>query len=606
MKYFSFLFWKKNNQSHTALDRKIVADLSPFRMPNLAQLKYFPRILSKTEYTIVKILFLVLLVNVVFLSWQWYLWSTDVVPQRGGKYEESLIGSPQYINPILLQNNDIDRDLSRLVYSGLMRYDVNRHIVPDLAERYELSPDEKTYTFHLRKNVRWHDEKPFTADDVLFTISEIQNTSIKSPLAASFKDVAVQKIDDGTLSFSIKKPFAPFLDLMTTQIIPKHLWDQIAPEGFSLAALNLRPVGTGAWKFKSLKKEGDGTIHAYTLGRNDDYYAEKPYLDTLIFKLYPDGESAIQALKNRNVDGVSFLPHELRERLIKDTGLRYYTFSLPQYTALFLNKGNNSDLASKAVRQALAYGVDKEKIVSGVLAGEGAVVDSPILPGFLGYNEQGKKYLYDIQKARELLHAEGWQEDERGIMMHTEKGAVKGAVAKKRELHIVITTVNKQESIAMATSISEGWKSIGISSEIQSVDPSRVKDDIIDPRSYQVFLYGAMIGSDPDVYPYWHSSQVHAPGLNLSLFANAEVDKLLEEGRTLSDPAGRAERYKKFGDIITEEVPALFLVSPSYNYVMTKNMKGITDKKQIIYPSDRFVDISAWHIKTKREWKKKK
>lgn len=601
MKHFSFLSWSKNNQSHAALDKKIVAGLSPFRLPNLAQLKYLPRILSKTEYGIVKILFCILLLNVAFLSWRWYVGSTDSIPKQGGKYVESLIGSPQYINPVLFQNNDVDRDLSRLVYSGLMRYDANRQIVPDLAERYELSSDEKTYTFYLRKDARWHDGKPCTADDVLFTISQIQSSNIKSPLAASFKDVYVQKKDDYTIQLGIQKPFAPFLDLMTTQIIPRHVWGEIAPEGFSLAALNLRPIGSGAWKFKSLKKDSDGTIRTYTLARNDDYYGEKPHLDTLIFKFYPDGESAIQALKNRNVDGISFLPHELRERLIKDTGLRYYTFSLPQYTALFLNKGNNADLASKEVRQALAYGIDREKIVSGVLAGEGAVVTSPILPGFLGYDENGKAYTYDVQKAKDLLHAEGWKEDDRGIMMHAEKGS-----EQKRELHIVITTVNKTESIAMATRIQEDWKTIGVTSEVQSVDPSRVREDIIDPRSYQVFLYGAMIGSDPDVYPYWHSSQVRAPGLNLSLFSNTEADKLLEEARTMSDPAQRAERYKKFGSIITEEVGAIFLVSPTYNYVMTKDMKGVTDKKRIIYPSDRFADVSAWHIKTKREWKKKK
>jgi peptide/nickel transport system substrate-binding protein len=594
MRYFFPSFWKKNNQSHAALDKKMIAHLSSSRMPNMKQLKYLGRILSHTEYLIVKILFCVLLINVTFLSWRWYMGNTQSVPEQGGKYTEALIGSPRYINPVLLQNNDVDRDLAQLVYSGLMRYGIDRRIIPDLAERYELSSDSLTYTFYLRKDVLWQDGEPFNADDVLFTVAQIQNASIKSPLAASFKDVFVQKKDDYTIQFGIKKPFAPFLDLMTTQIIPKHLWGQITPEGFSLATLNVRPIGTGAWKFKSLKKASDGTIHTYTLVSNDNYYGQRPYLQSLVFKFYPDGESAIQALKNRNVDGISFLPHELRTRLIKDTGLQYYTFNLPQYTALFLNRENNADIASKAVRQALAYGIDKQRIVSDVLAGEGAVIHSPILPGFLGYNEQGKAYSYNAQKAKELLHGEGWKEDERGIMMR-----------EKREFHVIITTVNKPESIAMATRIQESWRTIGVTSEIQSVDPLRIKEDVIDPRRYQAFLYGAIIGSDPDIYPYWHSSQSRAPGLNLSLFAHAEADKLLEEGRMLSDPSQRAEKYKKFGDIILEEVPAIFLVSPTYNYVMIKKIQGVTDKKQIIYPSDRFGDISAWHSKTKREWKKK-
>jgi len=563
-------------------------------------------VLASGEYRIVKILFIIVLANAAFLGWRAFTSGTGVEPKRGGTYTEGVVGAPQFINPLFAQN-DTDRDLSALVYSGLLRYTNNREVTGDLAESYEVSKDAKTYTFHLRSGIQWQDGEPFGVDDIIFTVTLIKDPKSRSPLSLSYKDIEVKKIDDTTVQFALPKPFAPFLDLIaTTGIVPRHIWSSIQPENLFLASPNGKPIGTGPWKFSNFSKDRDGTLRSYTFERFDGYFGPKPYLDKIVFKFYPDSDSSIQALKSRHVDGVSFLPRRLRGKLEKDKELAYYTFQLPQYTAIFFNQKANPDLSSKAVRQALAYAIDKERIVRDVLSGEGTVIHTPILPGFVGYSDTVKTYQHDALKATALLETAGWKKDEAGYLyqMQTEEkekeDGTKEKVETKKYLTITLTTVQRPEHADIAAIVKENWESIGIKTETQFSDPALVKSDVIDPRTYEALLYGAIIGADPDLYPFWHSSQSHAPGLNLSQFSNETADTLLEEGRHLTDPKERAKRYTKFQDIISDEVPAIFLYSPTYNYVVDRRVKGVRDGTYLVYPADRLQDLAERYVKTKR------
>ncbi|MDP2630574.1 MAG: peptide ABC transporter substrate-binding protein [Candidatus Uhrbacteria bacterium] len=596
--------WKKQNASHVDLDKKLVGSLSKTRLPRLGQLKYLPRILSRRDYRFVQILCAILLVNVAFLGWKAYLAGTVEVPRYGGTYTEGLVGSPRYINPLFLLANDSDRDLVHLIYSSLVSYTADRAIVPDLAEKYEVSKDQKVYTFHLRKDVKWHDGEPFTADDVVFTISKIQDPKTKSPSQPSYADIVVKKVDDDTVSFSLSKPFAPFLDLAALPILPRHIWQNVSPEQLPLSSYNLKPIGTGAWKFKSFQKDSDGTIRSYTLVRNDDAYTQKPYLEKIVFTFYPDAESAIEGLKNRQVQGISFLPRTLRDQLAKDTALRYYHLSLPQYTALFFNTTNNADLQNVSVRKALAVLLDKERIVQESTKGEADVIDAPLLKGFIGYHAQVKKYSFDPKQASELLSNAGWNQGKNEKLTRAEKKSTKEADENERALVIDLATVDTSQTVSAATMIKEMWEKAGITVNVTVQSPSDIKETIIDPRKYDVLLYGALIGSDPDLYPYWHSSQKNAPGLNLAMFGDSAADKLLEEARENADPKVREEKYKRFQDILADEIPAIFLYSPTYTYVMTSAVHGVHDNRLIVYPADRFNDIHEWYSKAKRSFKK--
>lgn len=591
--------WRTRGTSHISLDQQLVGSLKDKRLPRFRQLKYLSRILSGPEYRILQILGIILVANFLFLGWRAYAGATELAPRFGGSYTEGLIGSPTTINPLFLHTNDSDRDLVHLIYSGLMRYTPQRAIVPDLAEKVDMSKDEKVYTFHLRHDVVWHDGVAFNADDVIFTIAKIQDSRTRSPLFASYKDIGMQKIDPYTVRFTLTKPFAPFMDLMTLPLIPAHLWQESEPEQLTLSVLNLKPVGTGAWKFKSLQKDQDGTIRSYTIARNSAYYAEKPFIEKVIFKFYPDAESAVQGLKNRHVQGVSFLTREMREPLVKDTDVRYYHLLLPQYTALFFNSVRNIDLLNRDVRQALAYALDKNTIIKAAVGGEALSIDAPILEGFIGHHKDIQRYSFDAKRAQELLASAGWNKDGDGKLVQ-----IKKRTKEKRTLSLELVSGDTPESTRVAQAIKEMWESLGVSVTLTLESSATIKGTMIDPRKYDVLLYGALIGSDPDLYPFWHSSQVNAPGLNLASFSNKEADKLLEEGRQTADPKARADRYRRFQDILAKEVPAIFLYTPLYTSVMTSSIHGVLDNKHIVYPADRFSDIGTWFIKTQRTFKK--
>jgi len=561
------------------------------RFPSPNQWKYFRKSLSKKEKFIFNTALALLITSLLFLGLRIYQKHVYLVPKEGGKYIEGAIGAPKYINPLFCQTNDVDSDLVTLIFSSLIKYDKEGNITYDLLENYEISEDQKTYTFHIKKNVKWHDGEPLNVNDILFTIELAQNQKIKSPLYLNLIGVKTEKIDDYSFKLILNEPFAPFLSSLNFGILPQHIFQDIPPENLNLVEYNLKPIGSGPFKFKTLTRGSFGEIKRYTLERNDDYYRKKPYLKNLIFRFYPDPESAMAALKNKKVEGLSYIAKEYEEKLPQKLNINYYHLRLPQYTAVFYNT-RNEILKNKKVREALAFAVNREAIIKEVLNGSGEIINSPILKGFLGYTEEIKKFNYNPDEAGRLLDDAGWK-------MNQEN---KIRMKKEKELAFSLTTINQPEYIKVAEKLKNFWEKVGFKVEIITVDSERIKEEVIKPRKYDSILYSEIIGYDPDPYPFWHSSQENETGLNLSIFYKKEIDKLLEEARKISDSEKRAEKYTAFSKIIAEEQPALFLYSPYYTYGLAKKVKGF-DLDRIITPQDRFTNITNWYIKTKRAWK---
>ncbi len=589
-KFFSFFQKKKNvTQKQTDLDKKLVFSLTKSRLPNLKQLKYLFRFFTPAEARIVKILTLIILISLIFEGVVIYKKHIETLPNEGGEYVEALVGAPSYINPLFSELNDVDKDISYFVFSGLVRYGPNREIVPDLAERFEISQDGKDYTFYLRQNVKWHDNENFDADDVIFTVQSIQNPEFKSPLYFGLKNVKVEKIDQFTVKFSIEKPFAPFLNILTFGILPEHLWYSVPSAGFGLAEYNLKPIGTGPYKFKSLVKDKLGNIKSYHLVKFDGYYGRRPYLEKITFKFYPNFDEAVRAVQNRETMGISFLPLTFREKL-KSKRLDYYSLNLSQYTAVFLNQKNNEFLKNKSVRQALAYSLNRKEIVEKVLEEKGKIIYSPILPGYLGYNEENKSYDFNLDKAKEILDQAGFKLIDSALTIDN------------KEFKIVLTTSDKEEFAAVAKLIKKGWENLGIKVDLQIIPREKIQSEVIRPRNYEALIYGANIGYDVDPFSFWHSSQIEDPGLNLSLFSNRHADKALEDARQTNNLEERQKKYFEFQNILDEEAPAIFLYSPFYIYPVEKKVKGIKIS-DISMPVDRFIGFEDWYIKTKKVWK---
>ncbi|MCX6744667.1 MAG: ABC transporter substrate-binding protein [Candidatus Parcubacteria bacterium] len=571
-------------ESQKELDKKMVVQLGAKKVPSWKQFKRLPQTLSKTENIALKILGAVIFVCFLLLVYTNYFKYLQPIPANGGEYSEGLVGTPLYINP-LLAHSDVDIDLCAIIYSGLFKYNEKLELVPDLAEKYEVSADQKVYTIYLKKNIKWHDNQNLTASDVVFTYQSAQNPDYKSPHYQSFNGVIVEKIDDYSLKFTLSQPYAAFLNLLTLGILPQHVWYDFPAVNAKLAAYNQKPVGSGPYKFKSLIKEKSGIVKSYTLEKNKSYYGKVPYINKIIYKFYPDYETAVTALSNKETQNLSFLPKDYLNKVNKKD-LTLNNINLAQYTALFFNSKNNDLLKDLKIKQALAMALDKNKIIDGVLQGQGQVIDGPILPNFLGYNNNIKKYEYSPQKALELLTGEGWQ--------------INGEFLKKKdqELKMTITTVEQAENIKSANLIKEAWNSIGINVDVQIIAKDKIENEIINPRNYQVLLYGEIIGYDPDLFPFWHSSQREAPGLNLAGYANRKVDQLLEEARQTNDTKIRDGKYREFQDLLLEDLPAIFLYSNTYTYPVYKKIKGF-NLETLALPKDRLINLENWYIKSK-------
>lgn len=638
----------------TNFDQKLIKKIQSNLLPSWPQLRYLGSFLTKIEKRAINIALAILCLTTISWAVTWFFKNNALVPASGGDYSEALVGQPKYINPLFTSANDVDADLASLIYSGLFKYNDKQKLMPDLASDYTVSANGKIYDINLRKDVKWSDGEPLNSDDITYTFDTIQDPEVGSPLVAAFQSVVIERTGDYSVRFTLKEPFAPFLSSLTVGILPQHVWTNVPPSGIRLAKTNLQPIGSGPWKFSKLTKDSSGNIQSYGLDRNEMYYKDIPHLKTLTFKFYTDYTQAASALKSQDVMAVSFLPHDLANKIAGKT-FQLYKFELPQYTAIFFNQETAPILKEGDMRLALNLALDKDKILTQALDNEGTVINSPILKGELGYNPNIAFPQFNAERANQLLD-KNWKRIQPEDFFKTEydtalktrqseldalkKTSITTATAKAEQaeqlsdeikkiekeitdsirqemdadqsfyrknksneiLAIAITTADTAEYQQAAQTIAKMWRAVGVKTRIQIANSGQINRDVLRNRNYQVLVYGEIAGSDPDPYPFWHSSQINYPGLNLALFVDRAADKLLEDARATTTEQKRAEAYEKFQQILAKEIPAVFLYTPVYNFVASKEVKGIV-LTQIFFPADRFNNLGGWYIKTKHQWK---
>jgi len=515
--------------------------------------------------------------------------NTTLQPNFGGSFSEGIVGAPQYLNPVLSQSNDADRDVVELIFSGLTKYNSQGELVPDLVEKYAVGEGGKVYDFFLRKNIEWHDGEVLTADDVIFTIQAIQNPEYRSPLRINWTGVEVEKVDEWTIRFKLKTPYAPFLANTTVGIVAEHIWGDILPANFALSPENLEPIGTGLYKFKKLKKDKEGFVESIELEAFGEYNINRPYIEKISLLFYPDEESLIRAYNKGQINNISLVSVKNKPKLqgLRKTDMRQ--LNLPRYFTVFFNQSKSKALSDKNVRLALNYATDKEQIINNILSGEARSVDSPIPIGVWGHTDEIEIYNFSLDQANNILDENEWiDKDGDGIR---EKG--------EEKLEIELITTELKELQQVANVLQEQWSKIGVQVNVKILSIGEIQQEYIRPREYQALLFGEVLGLDPDPYSFWHSSQKKDPGLNLALYDNKKVDDLLKSGRQNLDEKERLEDYKKFQQLVVEDAPVVFLYSSYHLYFVDKKIKGV-EVENIVLPSKRFSDIENWYIKTQR------
>ncbi|MDD5152974.1 MAG: ABC transporter substrate-binding protein, partial [Candidatus Pacebacteria bacterium] len=311
------------------------------------------------------------------------------VPAHKGTLVEGVLNTPAHINPLLATSEigyEADRDLTALIYSGLLRDDGQGGFIPDLAKSYDVSPDGLIYTFTLKPKLLWHDGKSITASDVVFTIKTVQDTRTKSPKRSLWDGIKVEQLDTLTVRFTLEKPYSLFLENATLGILPEHIWETIDFNRFDSNNYNRQPIGSGPYKFTSMQtvsKDGDDIPLSYTLTAFKNFALGEPYIQTIKTVFYRNEDELKKALEAGSVETINGVSPETAEALQND-GYRIEHTPLPRVLAVFFNQNQAPIFADASVRKALALAIDKNAIVDKVLDGYGVVLDSPIPPGSLG------------------------------------------------------------------------------------------------------------------------------------------------------------------------------------------------------------------------------
>jgi len=401
----------------------------------------------------------------------------------------------------------------------------------------------------------------------------------------------VEKVSERVVLFKLKSKYAQFPNVLTLGILPKHLWTDIRPSNFSLSELNLKPVGSGPYRFSSLVKDDLGRLIAYKLTAWDKYHGGVAHITNLEFRFYSSEDELIDAFNNNDIDNIGTISGMNVANLKFKSRITLEQLKMPRYFALFFNQNQSKALADKNVRLALNYATDRVSIINKAMDGNAFLINSPLMGGILDINPNVRTFDYDPVQAASVLKAGGWVANEEGLL----------AKGKDNVLEVKITTSQWSELGAVAREVQAQWEKLGIRVTIDALPISELQQ-VIKERNYQILLFGEIMTVDPDPFSTWHSSQRQEPGLNLALYKNDTADRLIEEARATLNPLERMQKYDDFQKILLEDIPAVFLYSPHYLYGLSRDVQGF-QTSIIPTPEGRFTDITSWYIDTDRQFK---
>lgn len=555
--------------------------------------KYFfkriPRLTNVWRFVAGWVTLLILLSGGVFMQLQALSpYYQTIQPTKGGIYTEGLVGRFTTANP-MYATTAVDSSVSRLVFSSLLKYNSQNQLVGDLASKIEADDRGLVYKVTLKDDIFWHDGKPVTPEDVIFTYQSIQNPDAKSPLQANWSSVKLQKIDNKTISFTLPHPLASFKPLLTNGIVPKHKLDKLAPSQLRTAEFNtMSPIGSGPFMWDSIQISGQSPEtreEQIGLSANTNYYDGEPNLDKFIIKAIHSEKQLVEQFNKQQVDAMAGI--DKRPDSIGDNGsISEYSIPLNAEIMVFF-KTTSEALQEKAVRQALTLATNRAEVVSG-LGYPVASARGPLLSNHLGYASEALQLDFNLDEANKILDKEGWVKGEDGVR---KKG--------EQKLEFRLVTLKNSEYSFITQTLQRQWKQVGASIDI-SLEEDKELQSVIALHTYDALLYGVTLGSDPDVYAYWHSSQADVRSssrLNFSELKSSQVDSALEAGRTRLDPTLRAAKYKPFLTAWRDEAPAVALYQPRYLYITRGRVYGI-DSKNLDTATDRYANVQNWRIRT--------
>ncbi len=686
------------------------------------------RRLKKVEKILVVFLLIITITSGFKVLQSFYLEHSDISPIKGGLYTEGMVGKLGIINPLFVRYSSVTHDITQLIFSGLTKYDPKTgEIIPDLAD-FTISENKREYTFKLKENAKWHDGKPITSNDIIYTYNTVINSPEFNGLILNYNDYSGIKViqdNERTVRFLLEKPDSFFLVKTLVGILPKHLLSPIPIANLDKAEFNQYPIGSGPYRLTSVNKSGNGV--EVNLEAFEDYYNGALNIPNIRLKIYEDYEVLIK--NTDELDAIRNVPQDYLDQTLKKGKFSLLKYSLPQYVAVFINT-QSPILSENNVRLALQLATDKATLGKSINQNE--IIDTPLLE----IDQKNWVYQYSINKANGALKDAGWilpnkpqeesiatkkkaskekkaeevkakeyKSNEPSFITSPNEGrdwrtsdskiVITGTAPKntksilvndyvlrqftpnnkawsyiaslefknlkpgknkyevfaidfndKKQLidsiiiyqgnesdfmavdlakvdaenqlaNILPVRVNKKgEPLALKLTIpsrptqykviaqflKQEWKKIGINLIINQLEGKEFQEAIF-KRDYDLLIFGQNLGYNLDSFPYWHSSQAKEGGYNLSLFKNFVVDSFLEKARLQYNRESRLKTLSQAQEVISKEIPAIFLYQPTYHFALSDKIQGVT-LDYLANAGDRFGGIADWYANVERHLKR--
>ena len=501
-------------------------------------------------------------------------------PAHGDTFIEATIGDIAGLIPNITSDG-ASHDVGNMIYDGLVKADKDLNYVGAMAESWEFSPDCLELTWKLRRNIKWHDGHPFTAEDVLFTYQAMINP--KTPTAYKEDFLAVKSaevIDPYTFRVTYSRPLAKAVQSWAMWMLPKHLLENYVADGkLKDSPENSRPVGTGPYRFQEWKS-GEKVV----LVSNNEYYEGRPYLGRIVYRVIPNQGTIFLELKAKGVDLASLTAIQYARQTEYPAfrkAFRKYRYPSSAYTYFGFNL-KDPRFADRRVRQAFAHAIDKQELMEGVLMGLAREATGPIRPGSWAYTNKVTRYDYSPEKAKALLAEAGWKDNGDGVLRDKDGKAFSFTIR---------TNQGNEERKKVAEIIQQRLAAIGVKTEIQVIEWASFIKEFIKKKRFEAVVLGWGVGTDPDQYGVWHSSQTGPDQLNQISYANPEVDRLLEEGRASCHQQERIKYYHRFQEVLAEDQPLVFLYFRDALPVVSSRVLGIQPA-----PSGIFYNFIQWYV----------
>ncbi len=510
---------------------------------------------------------------------------TDGKPD-GGTLNYGEYGRPSTLDPIT-SNDMISMRIIELIFNGLVGINEKQEIVPELAERWEISEDGKYYTFYLRQDVMWHPKEgeepaPFTADDVIFTYNIMMHPKTITAMKVRYEFIeSVTKMDDYTVQFTLKRPILNALAKFSFKVIPKH-----GPANTEFLSREdpfvQKPIGTGPYMLKNITADREVILVA-----NEDYFKGRPHINKFAARPFADQNIMSQALLFNAIDMIVLVNHRDIPQIQGDKRYILQPYNALSYSFFGYNI-RNPLLADKRVRKAFTYAVNRQEMLDSFFQGQGTIISGPFAPGSWAYNLDVQPLTFDPQKAIELLNEAGFVKGDDGIMVKD---------GQKLSLTLKVPIAKESEAVKRVVLAFKNYlNKIGVDIEGEFKEWLSWKEDVFLNHDFDIIFASWVFDDSADISSLFHSAEIGPWKNNFGAYSNPEIDSLIVESKLTLDHEKRRTINRKLHAIIADESPYTFLWTLTNYAAFNKKLRHVA-----IHPYKFFSFADDWFIPTSEQ-----